>query len=66
MRDSVGPILHDQVCVETRWRESMLRCENLSVKGMLAQFLLAVQLRGGGSSVIYIEGKTKQVRQTKS
>lgn len=44
----------------------MLRCENLSVKGMLAWFSLAVQLRGGVSSVIDSEGRTKQVRQTES
>ena len=34
--DSLSPILRDRVWVETRWRESMLRCENLSVQGMLA------------------------------
>lgn len=41
----------------------MLRCGNLSVKGILAWFLLAVQMRGGGSSVIYSDDKTEPVRR---
>jgi len=40
----------------------MLRCENLSVKGVLVQFLLAVQMRADGSS----EDETEQVRQAES